>query len=78
MRRAKGLFLLFLLGELLLVQRACQPAPTHATCFQVLTKPPRDYWRGFHGPAYLPYPLPRKPRQAWLDSLARVMRFRKL
>ncbi|WP_151087388.1 hypothetical protein [Hymenobacter baengnokdamensis] len=31
---------------------------------------PRQPWRGFAGPAYLPAPLPRRPKQAVLDARA--------
>lgn len=56
--------LLALLGSLLR-----GPLPAGATTHP---KPPTRPWRGFSGPAYLPAPLPRRPRQAVLDSLARA------
>lgn len=78
-RVGKILWLCFLLAGCLLVERSCQRVTQPVTCYQEPAKKPRrDYWRGFHGPAYLQYPLQRKPKQARLDSLARVMRFRKV
>lgn len=78
LRTLKILWLCFLLALCLLVERSCTSTAKPATCVQVPRETRRPLWRGFHGPAYLQYPLPRKPKQARLDSLARVMRFRKV